>query len=322
MVNYVKIKGIKEDVFPVSLGTVQYGTALADIDAHKQMDTFIELGGNLIDTAHVYGDWVSGVTGRSEKVIGKWLAKTKNRDKVLISTKGAHPPLDNIHQSRLQPEDMEKDLSESLDNLQTDRIDLYFLHRDDPSVPVRHILEWLEQQIHAGRIRAYGCSNWSLNRLTEAQQVAKNHQLSGFACNQILDSLADFDTSILEPSLMYHMDPAYREAHRITQLPVMAYMAAAKGFFEKSAAGLPINDQMKKMYDCPSNQALLLKIRDTLEQGFSVTDLVCQFILKQPYPAIAIAAFSKLEQMQAWMQAADAEVPDKLIQELTGMKTV
>ncbi len=322
MINYVKIKGISQKVYPVSLGTVQFGTSLAESDAHKQMDTFLELGGNLIDTAHVYGDWVPGVTGRSERVIGGWLRERKTREKVLISSKGAHPPLNSIHQSRLQPEDMEKDLSESLKNLRTDRIDLYFLHRDDPSVPVAQILTWLEQQMRAGRIRSYGCSNWSLKRLEEAQHYASNNNLTGFACNQILDSLADFDTSILKASLMYHMDPLYREAHHRTQLPVMAYMAAAKGYFEKIAAGLPISDQMKKMYDCPSNHDIFSKMRPSLESGRSVTDIVCQFILKQSYPAIAIAAFSKLEQMQAWMRAADAEVPGKLIQELTKMKIV
>ena len=167
-------------VSPLSIGTVNYGTSIDTRDAKAQLDRFVELGGNFIDTAHVYGDWVPGPRGRSEKVIGEWLKETGLRKDVVISTKGAHPDISDTSISRVNPEAIEKDLNESLERLNTDYIDLYFLHRDNPDVPVEELLDTLEEARIAGKIRYYGCSNWSISRISEAIEYARKQNISGF----------------------------------------------------------------------------------------------------------------------------------------------
>ena len=132
----VMLTNTQISVSPLCIGTVSYGTSIDSKDAKSQLDRFVELGGNFIDTAHVYGDWVPGPRGKSERIIGEWLNETGLCHDIIISTKGAHHDISNPSISRVTPEDIEKDLDESLEFLNTDYIDLYFLHRDNPSVPV------------------------------------------------------------------------------------------------------------------------------------------------------------------------------------------
>lgn len=104
---------------------MNFGTVMDSKASKHQLDIFFELGGNFIDTAHVYGDWVPGPKGRSEKIIGEWLKETGHRHDVIISTKGAHPVLSDMS-SRINPVEIKKDINESLEYLNTDYIDLYF----------------------------------------------------------------------------------------------------------------------------------------------------------------------------------------------------
>ena len=127
-------------VSPLSIGTVNYGTSIDSGDAKAQLDKFVELGGNFIDTAHVYGDWVPGPRGRSERVIGEWLKETGLRKDVVISTR-VPIRIYRIPAFQGQSEAIEKDLNESLERLNTDYIDLYFLHQDNPDVPVEELLD-------------------------------------------------------------------------------------------------------------------------------------------------------------------------------------
>lgn len=320
MCKQVRIDGISEDIFPLSLGTVQFGSGLPEAEARAQMDAFVDLGGNLIDTAHIYGDWEPGTKSISEKIIGKWLRDRQIRDKVLISTKGAHPDLANMSQSRLQPEDLDKDLQESLNNLNSDYIDLYFLHRDDPNVPISQILNWLEAKREHGIIKAYGCSNWTEARVDEARIYAEDHNLAGFSCNQILDSLADVNPAVLKDSLMYHLDPSFRAYHEKTKMPVMAYMAAAKGYFEKIISGLPVPVSVSNTYDMPSNHQILDQLKEFVNNGYDVTSINCQFLLQQKYPSIATVSFSKRSQLDMWIKAVNAVVPVEMIEKLAKLK--
>src|SRR5215813_7706907 len=147
------------DLFPsvLALGTVSFGTAVDASTAFHFLDTFFEHGGNFIDTAHVYGAWIPGSMGLSEQLIGQWLKERNNRAQVIISTKGGHPQLSSMHIPRLSPEEIRADLEESLRCLQTDTIDLYWLHRDDPTQPVAALLETLQEQVRKGKIRSFGC---------------------------------------------------------------------------------------------------------------------------------------------------------------------
>ena len=165
-------------VFPICLGAASLGTESNRSDAFALLDAYTAAGGNFIDTARVYSDWIPGERQRSEKIIGEWISTRNNRTHIVLATKGAHPDLTHPI-PRVTPADIDADLTESLRHLRTEYIDLYWLHRDDPIQPVGPILDTLERHRRAGRIRAYGCSNWSAARITAAAQYATAAGIAG-----------------------------------------------------------------------------------------------------------------------------------------------
>ena len=149
---------------PLGLGTVNAGLAWDGADADRIFDTFLDMGGSLIDTAHVYSDWVKPERARSERAIGDWLQRSGKRNHIVLVTKGGHPDMTSehpdMHISRMKKEDMRSDLESSLRQLRTDHIDIYFYHRDDVNQPVEELVEVMEEFRRQGKIRYYGCSNW------------------------------------------------------------------------------------------------------------------------------------------------------------------
>ena len=141
-------------------------------------DTFVDMGGNLIDTAHVYSDWVGPERARSERVVGDWLERSRKRSRVVLVTKGGHPDMTvenpDPHISRMKKADMVSDLDSSLRQLRTDYIDLYFYHRDDTAQSVGELIEVMEEFRRQGKIRCYGCSNWTTRRMREADRCTSN----------------------------------------------------------------------------------------------------------------------------------------------------
>ena len=157
----------------ISLGTGGAGANYDRATAFAMLDAFFEEGGNFVDTAHVYNDWIPGERSRSEKLLGAWMKERRNRSGVLLATKGAHPDLAQMQVGRLSPAEIQADLEESLRFLQVETIDLYWLHRDDPTRPVEEIIDTLEAQVQAGKIRYFGCSNWRLERIQAAQLYSR-----------------------------------------------------------------------------------------------------------------------------------------------------
>ena len=217
--NYRQLTGTDLLVSNLCLGTVQFGSAVEEKDCFEQLNEFTDSGGNFLDTAHV------------------------------IATKGAHPRLDSMEVPRVNREAIMTDLEESLKCLETDAIDLYFLHRDDENVPVCEILDILETARKKGHIRYYGCSNWKLERLKEVQRAAEEYGFSGFVCNQLMWSLADINTAGLGDPTLVCMDQKSFSYHKEKQLSVMAYMSVAKGYFSKLLKGGAIPENVAAIYE-------------------------------------------------------------------------
>ena len=129
------LSGSGLNVSALRMGTVNFGSKISEKQAFAHMDRYAELGGNLLDTAHVYSDWIPGERSRSERIIGRWLKSRRPADMV-ICTKGGHFCLDTPQISRVTPEERGHDLEKNLDCLKIDRIDLYMFHRDDAALPV------------------------------------------------------------------------------------------------------------------------------------------------------------------------------------------
>src|SRR3569833_1289287 len=138
---------------------------------YELLDRWVEAGGNIVDTAHLYNG------GSSERALGQWIADRDCREQIVVLTKCAHH---NVDRKRVTPEDITCDLRDSLARLKTDYVDLYILHRDDPEIPVGEIVDVLNRYYREGRIHAFGGSNWSTARLDEANAYAAAHGLQGF----------------------------------------------------------------------------------------------------------------------------------------------
>ena len=216
------------------LGTANLGLGEGGRDnAFAILDTYFELGGAVIDTASVYSDWVPGELQRSETIIGEWMQARGNRDHLRIVTKGAHPPLVEPKTPRLDRASIRADVELSLRKLQTDRIDLWFLHRDDPTRPAAEIIGTLDELVAEGKIAAIGCSNWTLPRIREAERAG------GFSANQVLGNvlcrlmnpLSDPTNVILDPPMFHHAVN--------NELELQLYTSQCQGLFEKRAAGRP-----------------------------------------------------------------------------------
>lgn len=214
------------------LGTADFGSARPVDESFRLMDRFAELGGDHLDSAHVYAAWLPRGTGASERTVGAWVRRRGMEGRVRVASKGAHFRLDVPDApSRVRPECIAIDLRESLDRLGLARIDLYYLHRDDPTTPVEPLLEALERERRAGLIGSYAASNWSPARMAEAQRVARLRGWPGFVANQIQWSLAEVPAE--GPGLTRAADAEARRWHRDNGVAIAAWSAQAGGFFSR-----------------------------------------------------------------------------------------
>ena len=292
----------------ISLGAAHFGGSLDRQASFALLDAYASAGGNLIDTASVYNDWIPGERSRSEKLIGEWLRARGSRQGMILTTKGAHPPLTDMHAPRLSPGEIRRDVEASLRHLGVERIDLFYLHRDDPARPVEEILSALHALVSEGKLRYLACSNWTLARLRAAQEHAAHSGAPGFVAVQNLWSLAHVDTSALGDKTQVVMDEALWAYHRQTGLAAIPYSAQANGIFHKLAAGLEdrIPPQQAALMLNPLTRQRFERVRALqAATGWSVTQIVLGYLMAQPFATIPVIGPRTLHQLTDSLSAAD-----------------
>ncbi len=150
----VRLPGTDIEISALCLGVAEIGVRQTEIEAHRLLDYWVQNGGNGIDTARVYSDWVSGEKHRSERIVGDWLKAAGVREQIVLATKAGHPLFENSSQVRLSPSELQQDLEGSLETLGTDYIDVWFLHRDDERVSVEQIIDSCDTFVRDGRVKA------------------------------------------------------------------------------------------------------------------------------------------------------------------------
>lgn len=314
--NKMTLKGTQLQVSELCLGTAAYGGDLTAEAAREQLNYFYEAGGNFIDTAHIYNDWIPGEKSRSEKLIGSWLKDRGLRNQMILATKGGHPDFAAMDKGRLAPAELRKDLEESLSYLGTDVIDLYILHRDDILHPVGEILEFLEEQVKKGEIRYYGFSNWKKERLEAALEYAQKHGLKGFVTNQLMWSMAKVNEDKVADKTLVSMDLDTYRFHRENKLSAMAYMSMAKGYFTKRILDKSLSKEQELMYSNDINDSRFKILKEAGASALEVTAYTLRFILAAPFSAVPIASFSSLSQLEDAVKGLELKVSEELLKEL------
>jgi aryl-alcohol dehydrogenase-like predicted oxidoreductase len=271
------IQGVNKAMSRLIMGTGD----LRVLDEAKRLmlDAYIEAGGNVFDTAHQYRG--------KEQILGQWLAEKKIREKVVIMTKGAHHD-DGSPGPRVNPQAIRKDLTESLERLGTDYIDLYALHRDDPSVEVGPIIEELNEQLESKRIRAIGASNWSYQRIQEANEYAAAHQLVGFNFSSTNLSLAKAKEPRWEGCVSADEDTC--EWHKRNQLTLLSWSSQAGGLFSGNFSPDNLSDaEMVRVYYSDDNWERYRRTVKLAEQKqVSPIQISLSYVLHQSFPTCAI----------------------------------
>jgi len=214
-----KIGNSELEVVPFVLGGNVFGWTADEKTSFDILDAYVDLGFDFIDTANVYSVWVPGNKGgESETIIGNWLKKTGKREKVVISTKvGAR--ISEGHEG-LKKDYILREVDESLRRLNTDYIDLYFTHYDDPKTPVYESLEAYTKLVKEGKVRNIGVSNTSPARIRESLEVSKTNGFAEYICLQPEYNLYDRE------SYETNFEPVAAEFG----LGVISYYSLASGF--------------------------------------------------------------------------------------------
>lgn len=291
----IAIKGLSKPVSALIQGSDYFKPAVYD-KVCDVLDRFISIGGNTIDTAHNY------CGGESEVAIGQWLKERNNRDSVVILTKGAHPKGDG---PRVNPHDIQEDLLTSLERLGTDYIDLYALHRDDTNVPVKVIIDALNEHIAAGRIKAIGVSNWGTDRIQEANEYAAATGLTGFTFSSPNLSLAKPNEPFWPGCVSVdETDAAWYEAN---QMPVLSWSSQARGFFTgRFTPEDRSNEDLVRVFYSDANWQRYARAEQLAkEKGVSQIQIALAYVLNQAYPTSAIIGAQNEQELMSCRDGAE-----------------
>ncbi|MFD0688806.1 aldo/keto reductase [Actinomadura fibrosa] len=302
------------DVSPLALGGNVFGWT-ADRDASfAVLDGYTGGGGNFVDTADVYPAWVPGNSGgESETIIGEWLASRRNRDGVVIATKvGRHPE----HQGLSAPV-VKAAADDSLRRLQTDYIDLYYTHYDDPSVPVEEIMATLDELVTAGKVRQIAVSNIEPDRLEASLAFAEREGTAQYVAIQPEYNLVSRDT---------YEGPRRDIAERYG-LAAVPYYGLASGFLTgKYRPGSTVDSARAgkaASYLETERGRKVLAALDLVagELEVPVATVALAWLAAQPTVAAPIASARTTDQLPALLAVATTELTEEHLAALTEAST-
>ncbi len=282
------------------------GTAIERAESFRMLDQFVATGGRFLDTALVYAEWVPYGRGLSERLIGDWLRARGGQADLIVATKGGHPDLSAMQIGRLSQHEIETDVDQSLRNLGVEAINLYYLHRDDPTRPVEELMMALQTLVQAGKIRYAGCSNWREPRIRAAQAAAAALGWVGFVADQMLWNLGVVNAAVIGDPTVVVMDAELHDLHQATNLAAVPWSAQANGLFQRILNGtrVGLRDIHQRMYADPENDQRALRVQHlAAETGLSTTQIVLGYLCAQPFTTIPIIGPRSSVQLTDSLQA-------------------
>ncbi|RPK61719.1 L-glyceraldehyde 3-phosphate reductase [Streptomyces sp. ADI96-02] len=297
-------------VFPLALGGNVFGWTADEAQSFAVLDAYAAAGGNFVDTADSYSSWVEGNQGgESETVLGKWLASRGNRSDVVVATKvGAHPAYKGLSAATIKGA-----AAQSLRRLGTDRIDLYYTHFDDESVPVEEIITALDQLVKEGKVRHIAASNISPERLRASLDFSEREGLARYVALQPHYNLVSRDT--YEGSLQ---DTAAEAG-----LAAVPYFALASGFLTgKYRPGVTVDSArsegaLRNLESERGRKVLAALDAVARERGAEIATVALAWLAARLTVAAPIASARTVEQLPALVAVADLKLSDQELATLT-----
>ena len=262
-------------------------------------DDYFERGGNAFDTAHIYGE------GKS-RLLGRWIASRGVRDRVVIIAKGAHTPACN-------PADLTTQLIQQLEWLGTDYADIYLMHRDNPQIPVGKFIDVLNDHVRAGRIKAFGGSNWSIDRVKKANAYAKRKGLQGFSAVSNNLALAEMVNPVWGGCIHGH-DAASRAWFKRTGMPLLPWSSQARGFFVPGRARPDKRDDpslVESWYSDDNFKRQARAVELAAKYAVDPVAIALAWVLCQPFPTFPLIGPRTVSEMRSSMAALEVQLTPK-----------
>lgn len=309
-------------VSTIALGTMYFGSKLDERTSYNLMDCYTSLGGNQIDTARSYASWLDGRDGTSERTIGGWLHRYGHRTALFLGSKGGLMPRGfNPDRGLLSYEHLRQELQASLQALHTDYLDVFWLHRDERNRPVEEVVDSCDALVREGLTRYVGASNWSVQRIRQANAYAAKTGKHGFSMSQIQFGLGVCTPENWGDASVVCMDAPSYDWYRTADLPLYAYSAQAQGFFSLYLAGGEgaLSEDTRKKYLTPENVIRAQHLRQISETtGIPVPTFVTQYVLTRGFDAFLILGCSKTHRLREAFAALDAEIPKEMWTKILG----
>ena len=298
-------------VHPLCLGGNVFGWTADEASSFEVLDAYAAAGGNFIDTADAYSHWVPGNKGgESETIIGNWMASRGNRDSMIIATKVSHLP----ELTGLAPETIKQGLDDSLRRLQTDRVDLYYAHYDDPQTPQAETLGAFDSAIKDGKVRYIGASNFTAERLQSALDTSDSN---GFARYSVLQNHYNLVNR-------GEYEGALRDVVASNGLVSLPYYSLASGFLTgKYREGSVVEGARAKGAGryLDERGLAILAVLDSIAaaHGVSVTAVSLAWLAAQPTVATPIASARVVAQLPDLLQMTGLELSPSELDELSAV---
>ena len=300
---YVDIPGVKPAVSQMVMGA-EYFYLSNELFRHALLDQWLAQGGNGIDTGRIYGH--KDGEPQSERVLGRWMASRGNRAETVIVTKCCHPWPEVPR--RVTAEAMAADVEGSLEALQTDYIDILLMHRDDEEVPVGEVMGWLNEHKEAGRVHAFGASNWSLERYRAANGWAEANGKTGFSLVSNYAGLAEMGKP-LWPGCR-NIDEDWAGWLGESDVPNLSWCGLSHGFFSgRYSPEKRDQEDMVGAFYAEENWARLERAREYGEKrGLSATQVALAWVLNRAFTSLAAFWVGNFDEFREGMAMAEVEM--------------
>ncbi len=305
----LKLGSTDVEVSALCLGTDSIGSKIDRERSFQLLDLFREKGGTFVDTANFYASWVLGCQGgESETTIGLWMKQRGSRDQMVISSKlGFDYPGCG---GGLTASEIERECEKSLKRLQTDRIDLYHAHRDDPDTPLEETMEAFDRLVQAGKVRAIGASNLRVWRIAEANTVGRINGWTQYAAvEQRYTYLRPRHGADFGPQICINDDlKDYCRSHNMT---LVGYSVLLQGAYTREDRDVPAQ------FAGPDADARLAALKAVAaEVGGTLNQVIIAWMRQSDPPVLPIIAGSKPEQLSENIAALDITLTDDQMKRL------